>query len=112
MVVKWIKRVLIIVLTVLTWQKRGFLLAIGYLFICLPLDFFALLLANKLAIKGFQAGKGEQARQEAAKRLLEYQRIPGSPSTPLVTFSQLVLGPILSISIPIIVAGLFPGWFS
>ncbi len=110
MIIKWIKWLLWLIFAYLIWQRLSFGYAILYLVICIPIDFFALVFTDKLAIKGFQEGNTLEDRRKAIDCFFEYQRVPGSPSTPLVTFSQLILGPICSLSIPFIFGGIFLGW--
>ena len=111
MIIKWIKRFLWLSFAYFIWVRLGFVYAILYLAICIPIDFFALLFADKLAIKGFGGGNTDEERRESLDHFFNYQRIPGYPSTPLVTFAQLILGPICSLSIPFIFGGIFLGWY-
>jgi len=104
MIVRWIKWAIRLIVTLSIWENIGPLLAIIYFIICIPLDFFALMLCDKMAIKGFQRA-GAEDRSKAVGYLASYQRNP-YPAPP-VRFSQLILGPLLSISIPIILGGLF-----
>lgn len=111
MIVKWLKRIVWIVLAIIIGKELG----IGFVFIFLItvkiVDFFSLYLVDIIAIKGFQEGKSQEDILKAKQMLQEYQHIPFSPSKPLVTFSQLVLGPFFSLVFPILIAGLFLGWF-
>lgn len=111
MIIKWIKRLLWLIFAYFIWQRLSFGYAILYVTICIPIDFFALVFADKVAIKGFLEGNTDEERRKAIDRFYEYQRVPGSPSAPLVTFSQLILGPICSLSIPFIFGGIFLGWY-
>lgn len=111
MMIKWVKRLIRVIFAALIWQEAGFLLAIVYFVICIPIDFFALVLVDKLAIKGYQKGRSEDARREAIDELRKYQKVKDYPGLPLVTFAQMILGPALSISIPIIIGAAFLGWF-
>ncbi len=111
MIIKRIKRIIRVIFAALIWQEVSLLSAIVYFVICIPIDFYALALCDKLAIKGYQKGRGEEARREAIYEFLEYQKAEGYPGTPLVTFTQMFLGPVLSISIPILIGGAFLGWF-
>ncbi len=111
MIIKWIKRIIRVIFAVLIWQEAGLLSAIVYFIICIPIDFYALVLVDKLAIKGYLKGCSEEARREAIDELREYQKAEGYPGTPLVIFAQMFLGPVLSIAIPILIGGAFLGWF-
>ena len=110
MIVKFIKRILWLVIGYKVWQSTGVGPALLFLLLCCGVDFFALLYIDKLSIFSFQEGRGEEERQKAVDKLFEYQRNPLSPSKPFVTFSQIILGPILSLGIPFILGNFFiPG---
>ena len=111
MIIKWIKRIIRVIFTALIWKEASPLSAIVYFVICIPIDFYALVLADKLAIKGYQKGRSEEAREEAINELRNFQTVKGYPGTPLVTFAQMFLGPVLSIAIPTLIGGAFLGWF-
>lgn len=111
MMIKWIKRIIRIGFAVLIWQEVDILSAIIYFIICIPIDFYALVLVDKLAIKGYQKGRSEEARREAIDELRKFQKVKGYPGPQLVTFAQMILGPAFSISIPILIGGAFLGWF-
>ena len=111
MVIKWIKRIIWLILTSVAWKDNGIVIAILFLFLVIVFDFFARFFADKIAIKGFQEGDSPEEIEEAKYYFFEYQRNPLFPSKPLVIFSQLVLAPLCSIIIPFIVAGIFLGWF-
>ena len=111
MIVKLAKWIIRVIFAVLIWQKAGPLLTIVYFVICIPVDFVALVLVDLLAVKAYRKGPGEEARRKAVDELRAYQRVKGYPGPPLVTFSQLILGPALSISIPILIGGAFLRWF-
>ncbi len=111
MVIKWTKRLIRVIFAALIWQESSLLSSIVYFVVCIPIDFYALVLVDKLAIKGYQKGRSEEARREAVEEFREYQKAEGYPGTPLVTFAQMFLGPVLSIAIPILIGGAFLGWF-
>lgn len=111
MMIKWIKRVIRVIFAALIWLEAGLLSAIVYFVICIPIDFYALVLVDKLAIKGYQKGRSEEARREAIDELRQYQKVKDYPGLPIVTFAQMILGPALSISIPILMGVAFLRWF-
>jgi len=111
MVVKWIKKIIWLILAYVVWKEAGITIAILFLFLTIIFDFIALLITAKLAIKGFQEGDSPEEIEKAKDRFSEYQRNPLFPSKSLVTFAQMILAPVGSITIPFIVAGVFLGWF-
>jgi hypothetical protein len=111
MVIKWIKRIIWLILAYVVWKGEGIGIAILFLFLTIIFDFMVLLITAKLAIKGFQEGDSPEEIEKAKNRFFEYQRNPLSPSKRLVTFAQMILAPVGSIIIPFIIAGVFLGWF-
>lgn len=112
MVIKLLKWVLRFIFAFLIWEKSTPLLAIVYFFICIAVDFFALVAVDKLSIRALRKGEGEEARQEALSELRSFQQVRDYPGPPLVWFAQLILGPAFSILLPIIIGGAFLGWFT
>jgi len=83
-----------------------------FLVLTLVFDFTTLVIAGKLAIKGFQEGNTPEDLIHAQNRFFEYQSNPFSPSKPLVTFSQLIFAPMCSLGIPLVIGGLLLGWYN
>lgn len=111
MIIIWIKRILWVWFSYMVWRKTSIGTAFLFIILTIVLDFTALVIAAKLAIKGFQDGDTIDDLTNAQNRFFEYQQNPLSPSTPLVTFAQMVFAPLCSILIPVILAGWFLGWY-
>jgi hypothetical protein len=111
MLVKWIKRLIWLILFAIVWKHKGIGISILFLLLVIILDFLALFLTGKLAIKGYQEGDSPEDIQKAKDCFFQYQQNPMFPSKPLVTFSMTILAPLCSIIIPFIIASIFLGWF-
>ena len=101
MIIKWLKRILGLVLAFAVYNKLGIFWAILFLFLTIIVDFIALLLVDQLSKVAFR-GDGEA--------LFEYMKGVRPDAPALVVILQMVVGPICSLSIPILMAGLFLGF--
>lgn len=113
MLVKFLKWIIRLVFTYLIWRERGPLSAVIYFIICIPIDFIALTYADGLAIRYLRKFDKERwpDRQKAAKELINYRTVPGWQAPPFIGFTQIILSTLFSLSIPILIGGLFLKWF-